>query len=596
MILRSANANTTTTTESPSQNKNRHTLSIHTKNNNSVMTLSNNKPTTKSAAEWQSALDWIFETFDPANYKDKNTTDLAAHIFSALRAEAEFDPNAEQYNKEECDVLAEQCWADARWKSGKSANTAPTDDTSYRDDDEDIWAPESELAMRTLLKKASAEILYDPQSTTRYLQLKDISPLWQDNGGTIPKIKKGYILPLTDELHTIVREFGLNNLYCKKKTKDGEEYTVKWKVSQTGLTRMIDAFPTKEGFNPHVSYYKKCADELPAALADNPKMPRYLEEIWPDIVDAVQGDEDVVAWEEAQWLVNWAGYHLIVGQIAKSTNVGYTTRETIILAGSQKRGKRTATRLLVPTYREMGIWDDAEIGAPFSEVEDISAEDKVLAEREEGMKIVGLPEIVGIHKKTLEGLKQYLSKPLMRYRKAYGRLAKTQYRTCIIVGKTNKPASAVPNDMTGNTRFVPLNIGKRSNDPEKILTAQKRRILFGVGWLLWNRTNKIHPTIPYNKMELLNKLAERHAAMSEQYSAIEEILNNAGILQKGEISTSEIKSTLRDMNTDAPSNNELADIMDRLGWINKRVRKDGIKKRMWKLKRVRKNKSNQSIQ
>lgn len=81
---------------------------------------------------------------------------------------------------------------------------------------------------------------------------------------------------------------------------------------------------------------------------------------------------------------------------------------------------------------------------------------KVAGEVINGKWIVELGELVAMNRSDPEGVKQFLSTTIDRYRAAYGHYAEDYIRRCIFIGSTNDDAFL--HDLTGNRRFWPVNV------------------------------------------------------------------------------------------------------------------------------------------
>ncbi|WP_051131397.1 virulence-associated E family protein [Pseudaminobacter salicylatoxidans] len=87
----------------------------------------------------------------------------------------------------------------------------------------------------------------------------------------------------------------------------------------------------------------------------------------------------------------------------------------------------------------------------------LKSDDKTKAELLAGAWIVEVQEMDGIRKASTHELKRFLSTRRDKYRRAYGRDARTYPRQCVIVGSTNDQKYLF--DQTGNRRFWPIRAG-----------------------------------------------------------------------------------------------------------------------------------------
>ena len=151
-------------------------------------------------------------------------------------------------------------------------------------------------------------------------------------------------------------------------------------------------------------------------------------------------------------LVSWAGQFLFLGAVTRAFEPGTKLDEMPVLIGPQGCGKSTALRLVFPP--DIPEW--------FADGLHLAADPKARAEALQGRVIVEAAEMAGSTRAELESLKSFLSRTDDgSVRLAYRRNPETMMRRCIIVGTTNDP-SCLPNDPTGNRRFVPIHVAARS--------------------------------------------------------------------------------------------------------------------------------------
>ena len=125
---------------------------------------------------------------------------------------------------------------------------------------------------------------------------------------------------------------------------------------------------------------------------------------------------------------------------------GIKLDEMPVLIGPQGTGKSTALRLaLPPSMPEL-----------FNDGLHLAADPKFRAEALQGRAIVEASEMAGSTRAELESLKAFLSRTDDGgVRLAYRRNPEAMPRRCIIIGTTNN-SECLPNDPSGNRRFVPV--------------------------------------------------------------------------------------------------------------------------------------------
>ena len=148
-------------------------------------------------------------------------------------------------------------------------------------------------------------------------------------------------------------------------------------------------------------------------------------------------------------LLEFASYAPLVAAIKRAKHPGFKYDQMIVLCGPQGCGKSTYWKEILP---------DSEY---FSDDLDLAASTKERAESLSGKVIVESAELRGMSRAELNSLKAFLSRNSDHYRAAYARRADDQKRRCVIVGTTNE-LDCLPNDSTGNRRFVAVKVAPSS--------------------------------------------------------------------------------------------------------------------------------------
>ena len=166
-------------------------------------------------------------------------------------------------------------------------------------------------------------------------------------------------------------------------------------------------------------------------------------------------------------LVIWAGHFLVMGPLWRTLYPGAKLDEMPVLVGAQGIGKSTLLRELLPGYAH--DW--------FSDGLTLTATDREVAETLAGRVIVEVSEMVGLRRAEIGRLKTVLSRTDDGYhRAAYARHAETRLRRCVVVGTTNR-RECLPNDETGNRRFVAIEIGSgQPGDVRDYLGANRAQL------------------------------------------------------------------------------------------------------------------------
>ena len=260
-------------------------------------------------------------------------------------------------------------------------------------------------------------------------------------------------------------------------------------------------------------------------------------------------------------LTQWAGTYLTLGAVQRTYDPGGLLREIPILIGPQRAGKSQLLSNLLPPEHPDWFSDSVCVSDPTQK-------------RVEGMLgrvIVELSELTGFRRAELESLKAFISRrDDGATRLAYRRDPETALRRCIIVGTSND-VECLPNDPSGNTRFVPIQCGEGSHVEPYL--DEHRVQLWAEGLALYNTGERAN--LPRDLMGLQAEHGEIHRRKD---SIIEDAV--AGIRGDGPFTIEQIcRSTSMD-NKDA---RRLGDALRLAGWIKKRERAiNGSRVYMWR--------------
>ena len=147
-------------------------------------------------------------------------------------------------------------------------------------------------------------------------------------------------------------------------------------------------------------------------------------------------------------LVAWASRFVFLGATWRAFKPGTKLDEMPVLVGQQGIGKSTALRLALPPDQPDLFADGLHLAA--------GAKDR--AEALQGRVIVEVAEMAGTNRAELESLKAFLSRvDDGTVRLAYRHNPESSPRRAVIVGTTNDE-TPLPNDPSGNRRFVVVRI------------------------------------------------------------------------------------------------------------------------------------------
>lgn len=140
------------------------------------------------------------------------------------------------------------------------------------------------------------------------------------------------------------------------------------------------------------------------------------------------------------------GAKFLIAGVRRVRQPGVKFDTMLVFEGNQGTGKSSFAEILA-------VRDEWFCGSL-----SLKSDDKTKAELLAGSWIVEVQEMDGIRKASTHELKRFLSTRRDKYRRAYGRDARTYPRQCVIVGSTNDQKYLF--DQTGNRRFWPVRGGK----------------------------------------------------------------------------------------------------------------------------------------
>ena len=164
-------------------------------------------------------------------------------------------------------------------------------------------------------------------------------------------------------------------------------------------------------------------------------------------------------------LNQWASQYLLLGAIQRTYEPGCKLDEMPVLVGRQGVGKSAFSKELLPPDNPEWFTDGLHL----------AASSKERAEVLQGRVIVEIAEMAGTSRAELEAMKSFLTRQDDgSVRLAYRRNPETMLRRCVIIGTCNDQ-TPLPNDPTGNRRFVVVKLNKGSH-VEKYMEENREQL------------------------------------------------------------------------------------------------------------------------
>ena len=252
-------------------------------------------------------------------------------------------------------------------------------------------------------------------------------------------------------------------------------------------------------------------------------------------------------------LTRWASFYLCLGAVQRTYQPGCLLREIPILIGSQNIGKSQLLNNLLPPDEPDWFSDNLCMSEPSQK----------RLEAILGRVICELSELAGFRRADLESLKAFISRrDDGATRLSYRRDPETALRRCILVGTSND-RECLPNDPSGNSRFIPIDCLKGSH-VEPWLAVRREQ--------LWAEALKYY--LSGTRANLPDRLKNMQAEHAEDHRRKDQIVEDAigDIAADGPFTMADICSKTDMDKRDNRVVHRLGAALNLLGWSKKRAR------------------------
>ncbi len=278
-------------------------------------------------------------------------------------------------------------------------------------------------------------------------------------------------------------------------------------------------------------------------------------------------------------LTEWAGKFVFMGAVKRTLEPGHKLDETPVLIGGQGIGKSTATSHAFPADRR-GSW--------FADGLNLAGQPKERVEALLGHVIVEVGEMTGSTKAEHESLKAFLSRTDDgSHRLAYRRNPESLPRRCIFVGTSNDP-NCLPNDPSGNRRFVAINVEAGPHGAAGVRSYMDRH-----REQLW--AEALHRIEAGESVHLPPVLVAAQHERNEQHRRRDDVIEDAvarwigaGTPQNFTLGQAAVACGLAVNEADATRLDQrmlkrLSICLQRVGYVKERVQIDGRRRVLWSL-------------
>ena len=165
-------------------------------------------------------------------------------------------------------------------------------------------------------------------------------------------------------------------------------------------------------------------------------------------------------------LARWASRHIFLGSVKRTLEPGSKLDATPVLVGDQGLGKSLHLEEVFPDdMREF-----------FGDTLDLSGRPKEMLEAVLGKVLVEIGEMNGLAQGKIEVIKGFMTRRVDNgVRLAYRRDVEQAKRRCVFCGTANNDGRGIlPNDASGNRRWVPVSVVARGEHPAVLMLDREQ--------------------------------------------------------------------------------------------------------------------------
>ena len=260
-------------------------------------------------------------------------------------------------------------------------------------------------------------------------------------------------------------------------------------------------------------------------------------------------------------LSRWAGRYLFLGACQRTYQPGAKLDQIPVLIGPQGIGKSAFLKSMLP----------AEMADLFSDGLRFDAFPEKQLEAVRGRVVVEVSEMAGRSRADIEAMKSFVSRQDDGHvRRPYARHTEPQPRRFIMAGTTNS-LTDLPNDPSGNRRFVPVVLG-----PAEVRVEDYMNAIRETAW-----AEALHRFNAGETAQLPRDLMAVQAARAEEHRDRDDLIEDAiSALPNIKVTLSEVIDMLPER-LRTMSEHRIGRALKNAGWSMERVRSDGKIKRLW---------------
>ena len=266
-------------------------------------------------------------------------------------------------------------------------------------------------------------------------------------------------------------------------------------------------------------------------------------------------------------LTRWASRYIGVGALQRAYEPGSKLDQVPILIGAQGIGKSAFARGWLPPDQPSWHGDALNLGAS----------DQKQGEAMAGRVVIELSEMAGLRRADIEKLKNFItSTDDGQFRAAYARNPELINRRCVFVGTSNDQ-DVLPNDPSGNRRFVPVEL-KTEIGCEFEPLAKANRVQWWAEALHFYKMG-VRACLPRDLMADAAEAAEGHRRVDTIEQDVRALIVGDG-LKTVTINDLALQLEMPSL-PDMPMQKRLADALRSIGWVKRQRSINGTRHRFW---------------
>ena len=250
---------------------------------------------------------------------------------------------------------------------------------------------------------------------------------------------QGQFMEINDRVEALMREI-IGGMFCFAKPGKDKPKAVPARWSNASWNQVFNAYLVDREVDSFIDWM--------SVLPKWDKQPR---------LDHWITEASLIPTDESNPLVTqWVARTILQVAVMRAYHPAEKHDTIPVLIGPQGCGKSTAVSHLLPTQHRSRWFCDSLV---------LSDSDKKRIESLQGAVLVEISEMTGATTHEIESIKAFLSRTDDRVRLSYRKNPENAPRLVSMVGTANGSA-ILPNDPTGNRRFIALNL--KSGNPAKV--------------------------------------------------------------------------------------------------------------------------------